>query len=84
MVCRKEVMAAIHMHSEISWRWMLKKVVRAERSLEVLNGVVLGMMARNGARDGLGVSGLGSRRVTAYSKPIEMEVKLRKKIPGRV
>lgn len=77
-------MAAIHMHSEISWRWTLKEVVRAERSLEVLNRVVLGMMARDGARDGLGVSGLGSRRVAAYSKPMEMEVKFRKEIPGGV
>lgn len=75
-------MAAIHMHSEISWRWMLKKVVRAERSLEVLNGVVLGMMARDGARDGLGVSGLVGRRVTAHTKPIKTEVKFRKEIPG--
>lgn len=58
-------------------------MVRAERSLEVFNGVVLEMMARDGARDGLGVSGLGSRIVTAYSKAIERQVKFRKEVPGR-
>jgi hypothetical protein len=67
VVCRKDVMAAICIHSEVSWRWM-KKVVRTERSLEMFNGVVLGMMARDGARDGLGGFSLGSRIVTTYTK----------------
>lgn len=77
MVYRKEIKVAIHMLSEVSWRW-------TERSLEVFNGVVLGMMARDRARDGLGVSGLGSRIVTAYPKVIEREMEFRKKAPGRV
>lgn len=79
MVYRKEIMAAIRMLSEVSWRWM-KKVVRTERSLEVFNGVALGMAARDGARDGLGVSGLGSRIVTAYTKAIEREMEFRRKL----
>lgn len=67
VVCRKDVMVVICIYSEVFWRWM-KKVVRIERLLEMFNGVVFGMMVRDGVRDGFGGFSLGSRIVIIYIK----------------
>lgn len=82
MVCRKEVMTAICMHSEVSWRCM-KEIIRAERLLEVLSGVLLRMMTRDKARDALECLTWAVESHWLYQTDREGD-KFRKEIPGEV